>query len=57
MPTTDATLEDGTPFIKSTPVLVGADQVKDVVANGDAKAEEICTADVAAACEQYGVGN
>lgn len=56
-PTVEATLDDGTPFIKSVPILVGPDQVKDVVANGDAKAEDICTADVAAACEQYGVGN
>ena len=54
-PTADKTLADGTPYVAVTPVLVGPDQVKDVVAAGDAKAEEICTAAVAAACTKYGV--
>jgi D-xylose transport system substrate-binding protein len=55
-PAVEATLEDGTPFIKSTPILVGPDLVKDVVANGDAKLEDVCTAELAEACEKYGVG-
>ena len=49
------TLEDGTPFVTVDPVVVGPDKVKDVVADGNAKAADICTADVAAACEKYGV--
>ncbi len=54
-PTTDKKLDDGTPFVASTPILVGADKVKDVVAAGDAKAADICTKDVAAACTANGV--
>lgn len=45
----------GKPFIAVTPVSVGPDQVETVVTNGDAKASEICTPDVAAACAKYGV--
>ncbi|MFY7819447.1 MAG: sugar ABC transporter substrate-binding protein [Rhodoluna sp.] len=54
-PTVDKTLDDGTPFVALDPVLVGADNVKDVVAAGDAKAEDICTAAVADACATHGV--
>ena len=53
--TADAELEDGTPYIQVTPVLVGPDQVKDVIAAGDAEYDDVCTPDVMAACEQYGV--
>ncbi len=52
---TDAKLDDGTPYIQVTPTLVGPDKVKDVVAAGDASFEEVCTPDVAAACEEFGV--
>jgi D-xylose transport system substrate-binding protein len=45
----------GKPFIAVTPVAVGPEQVETVVTNGDAKASDICTADVAAACAKYGV--
>jgi len=45
----------GKPFISTTPILITADKVQSVVDAGDAKAAEICTADVAAACAQYGV--
>jgi D-xylose transport system substrate-binding protein len=48
-------LDDGTPFFASEPILVGADKVKDVIAAGDAKVTEICTAAVKAACDKYGV--
>jgi D-xylose transport system substrate-binding protein len=48
-------LADGTPFFASEPILVNADKVKDVVAAGDAKAAELCTEAVKAACEKYGV--
>ncbi|MBN9155402.1 MAG: substrate-binding domain-containing protein [Microbacterium sp.] len=53
--TADQKLDDGTPYIAVTPKLVGPDQVKDVVAAGDASASDICTGDVAAACTKYGV--
>jgi len=53
-PTANSTLY-GKPFISVTPVAVGPDKVETVVQNGDAKASDICTADVAAACAQYGV--
>lgn len=54
-PEADAELEDGTPFFQSTPILVGPEQVKDVIASGQTAYDEVCTADVLAACEQYGV--
>ncbi|WP_137843893.1 substrate-binding domain-containing protein [Microbacterium sp. 2FI] len=52
---TEAELDDGTPYVQVTPVLVGPEEVKDVVAAGDASFDEVCTADVAAACEEFGV--
>lgn len=54
-PAADQKLPDGTPYVSVVPVLVGAGQVKDVVSAGDAKATDICTADVAAACAKHGV--
>ena len=45
----------GKPFIAATPINVTADKVETVVTAGDAKASDICTADVAAACAKYGV--
>lgn len=45
----------GKPFVAVTPVSVGPKDVETVVTNGDAKASDICTADVAAACATYGV--
>ena len=54
-PTANKTLDDGTPFIALDPIATTADKVKDVVAAGDAKAADICTAAVAAACTKYGV--
>ncbi|MFC5500770.1 sugar ABC transporter substrate-binding protein [Lysinimonas soli] len=53
-PTANSSLY-GKPFIAVTPVSVGPEQVETVVTNGDAKASDICTTDVAAACTQYGV--
>ncbi|QIG41142.1 substrate-binding domain-containing protein [Microbacterium sp. 4R-513] len=50
-----AKLDDGTPYIQVTPILVGPDKVKDVIAAGDAKYSEVCTADVKAKCDEYGV--
>lgn len=54
-PTADKKLDDGTPYIAVTPVLVGPDQVQKVIDDGNASASELCTGDVAAACEKYGV--
>lgn len=54
-PEAGAKLDDGTPYIQVTPILVGPGQVKDVVAAGDAAYEDVCTPDVMAACEAQGV--
>jgi D-xylose transport system substrate-binding protein len=54
-PTVSKKLDDGTPFLALDPIATTADKVKDVVAAGDAKAADICTAAVAAACAKYGV--
>ncbi|SFI22669.1 MULTISPECIES: sugar ABC transporter substrate-binding protein [Microbacterium] len=59
-PTADQELEDGTPYIAVTPQLVGPEQVKDVVAAGDASASEICSGDIAGVsmadkCAEFGV--
>lgn len=53
--TTEAELDDGTPYIQVTPILVGPEQVKDVIAAGDAEYDDVCTPEVVAACEEYGV--
>ncbi len=53
-PTANSSLY-GKPFVAVTPVSVGPAQVETVVTNGDAKASDICTGNVAAACAQYGV--
>jgi D-xylose transport system substrate-binding protein len=54
-PTADKTLADGTPYIAVTPNSVGQDGVKDVIAAGDAKYDEVCTDAVKAACDEFGV--
>ncbi len=54
-PSADQELEDGTPYIAVTPLLVGPDEVIEVVEAGDADAAEICTGDVAPKCAEYGV--
>jgi D-xylose transport system substrate-binding protein len=54
-PTADKQLDDGTPYIAVTPVLVGPDDVQKVIDDGNASASELCTGDVAAACEAHGV--
>lgn len=51
----EQTLEDGTPYIAVDPTVVTAENVKDVVANGDASVEDLCTDEVAEACATYGV--
>jgi D-xylose transport system substrate-binding protein len=54
-PEAAAELEDGTPYIQVTPILVGPEQVKDVIAAGDAAYDDVCTPDVVAACDEYGI--
>ncbi|AYG05109.1 sugar ABC transporter substrate-binding protein [Gryllotalpicola protaetiae] len=54
-PSVDKKLDDGTPYIAVTPVLVGPKDVEKVVQAGDAKASDLCTGAVAAACATYGV--
>lgn len=54
-PSADQELADGTPYIAVTPILVGPEQVKDVVDAGDADAAELCAGDVAAKCTEYGI--
>jgi D-xylose transport system substrate-binding protein len=54
-PEADQELEDGTPYIAVTPQLVGPEEVITVVEAGDADAAEICTAEVAAKCAEFGV--
>ena len=51
----DAELDDGTPYIQVTPILVGPDKVKDVIAAGDAAYDDVCTPDVMAKCDEFGV--
>ncbi|GAA1822292.1 sugar ABC transporter substrate-binding protein [Agromyces salentinus] len=55
-PSVDKQLEDGTPYIAVTPILVGPDDVQKVVDDGNADAAEICTDEVAEACTTHGVG-
>lgn len=54
-PEADQELEDGTPYIAVTPILVGPEEVKTVVDAGDADAAELCEGEVAAACEEQGI--
>jgi D-xylose transport system substrate-binding protein len=46
---------NGVPFIALTPINIKAADVHTVVEAGDAKAADLCTAAVAAACKKYGV--
>jgi D-xylose transport system substrate-binding protein len=52
---TQAQENDGVPFLALDPISIKAEDVQKVVTAGDAKAADICTADVAAACAKYGV--
>lgn len=54
-PSVDKKLDDGTPYIAVTPVLVGPADVQKVIDDGNASAAELCTGDVAAKCEEFGV--
>jgi D-xylose transport system substrate-binding protein len=54
-PSADAELEDGTPYIQVTPVVVGPEEVQQVIDAGDADPAEICQGDVAPKCDEYGI--
>ncbi len=54
-PTAEAELDDGTPYIQVTPVVVGPEEVQQVIDAGDADAAELCQGDVAAKCDEYGI--
>jgi D-xylose transport system substrate-binding protein len=54
-PSADAELEDGTPYIQVTPIVVGADKVQSVIDAGDADAAEICVDAVVAKCDELGI--
>ena len=54
-PDADAELDDGTPYIQVTPQLVGPNEVKDVIAAGDAAYDDVCTPDVLDKCVEFGV--
>ena len=54
-PSADAELEDGTPYIQVTPIVVGPEEVQSVIDAGDADAAEICTDEVAAKCDEFGI--
>ncbi len=46
---------DGTPFIAVDPILVGPSEVQQVIDDGNASYDEICSGDVAAACDEVGL--
>ena len=54
-PTVDKKLDDGTPFIATTPIDVRKDGVQQVIDDGNASYDEICTGDVKAACDEVGL--
>jgi D-xylose transport system substrate-binding protein len=54
-PSANKSLADGTPFIAVTPIKVTPENVQAVIDGGDATAAELCTGEVKAACEKYGV--
>ena len=54
-PTAPKTAADGTPFFAEDPIVVTSKNVQQIVDDGNAKASLICTKDVKAACDKYGV--
>jgi len=45
----------GKPFVAVVPNAITAENVQDVIDGGDATAADVCTGDVAAKCEEFGV--
>ncbi|SEJ10348.1 monosaccharide ABC transporter substrate-binding protein, CUT2 family [Demequina mangrovi] len=54
-PEAPTSLDDGTPFFAETPILVGPEDVQQVIDDGNASYDEICTGDVLAACDEVGL--
>ncbi|WP_084102738.1 sugar ABC transporter substrate-binding protein [Demequina sp. NBRC 110051] len=54
-PEASMTLDDGTPFIAVEPISVGRDGVQQVIDDGNAAYDEICSGDVMAACDEVGL--
>ena len=54
-PTVDKKLDDGTPFIATTPIDVRIDGVQQVFDGGGALYDEVCTGEVKAACDAQGL--
>lgn len=48
-------MNDGVPFIAEAPILVNADNIQKVIDDGNAKASDICTGPVQAACTAHGI--
>jgi D-xylose transport system substrate-binding protein len=54
-PSAPATAADGTPFFAEDPIVVTSKNIQQIVDDGNAKASLICTKDVKALCQKYGV--
>jgi D-xylose transport system substrate-binding protein len=54
-PAVDKKLDDGTPFIATTPIDVRRNGVQQVIDDGNASYDEICAGDVKAACDEVGL--
>jgi D-xylose transport system substrate-binding protein len=54
-PTVPDKAADGTPFIPQTPTVVNAENMKIVFDDGNAKISEVCTKEVAEACQKAGL--
>lgn len=54
-PSVDMTLDDGTPFIAVEPISVNASNVQQVIDDGNVDYAELCSGDVAAACDEAGL--
>ncbi|WP_430868805.1 sugar ABC transporter substrate-binding protein [Demequina aurantiaca] len=54
-PTTEMTLDDGTPFIASEPINITPANVQQVIDDGNISYDELCAGDVKAACDEAGL--
>ena len=54
-PTVEQKAPDGTPFIPQEPIVVTPENMQKVFDDGNAKVTEVCTGQVAAACQKAGI--
>ena len=54
-PTVEKKLDDGTPFIATTPIDARANGIQQIIDDGNANYDEICAGDVKAACDAAGL--